>query len=135
MCVCVCVCLSTSHIHVAQIVGQLPKYLPLRRGFDAFLGLPFSVDDGQGFLSPCNESNEFSLSSGLGPSLPLPLIRQRSGNGKPAVSEIIEQPTDLRLLTARLLNFSLDFVETHANRFPARCVTHLLLSSTNLSTH
>ena len=34
-------------------LGQQPQYLPTARGFDSFLGLPFSVDDGLGFAPPC----------------------------------------------------------------------------------
>ena len=62
--------------------GQRPQYLPNRRGFDEFLGLPASVDDAQGYLSPCNGSAARLASAraaagvGLGPLLPLPLIRQ-----------------------------------------------------------
>ena len=33
--------------------GQQPQYLPAARGFDEFYGLPFSVDDGIGFISSC----------------------------------------------------------------------------------
>lgn len=43
---------------VAILAGQLPEYLPRERGFDAFLGLPFSVDDGDGFISTCSSTNE-----------------------------------------------------------------------------
>ena len=34
-------------------LGQTPSYLPTARGFDQFLGLPFSVDDGEGYASMC----------------------------------------------------------------------------------
>lgn len=106
-------------------LGQTPKYLPHRRGFDAFLGLPFSVDDGVGFASSCNSDTNTVDSAHtegshnerwaygrtrLGPSLPLPLIRQE-GN----VSEIVEQPTDLTLLTERLFNFTVAFSSEHAS--------------------
>ena len=112
--------------------GQLPSYLPTNRGFDEFLGLPFSVDDGAGYLSPCGNmsvgertariaaaSNAASMEqerhwsdvgAGLGPLLPLPLIRQIAAQN---VSEIVEQPTDLRLLTSRLLDHAVGFVRTH----------------------
>lgn len=97
----------------------------MQRGFDEFLGLPFSVDDGSGFLSACNGSvadveaatraaaleQPPHLGSGLGPLLPLPLIQQsRRGN----ISKIVEQPTDLRLLTSRLLAHATGFVRAHA---------------------
>ena len=87
--------------------------------------MPFSVDDGAGYLSPCppNGSSFASttppspaplatspepLRAGLGPLLPLPLILQR-GN----TSTIVEQPTDLRLLTSRLLDHATTFVKAH----------------------
>ena len=63
--------------------GQRTAYLPNKRGFDEFLGLPASVDDAQGYLSPCNGSrlggaSRAAAGVGLGPLLPLPLIRQAS---------------------------------------------------------
>lgn len=76
-------------------LGQQPQYLPTARGFDAFLGLPFSVDDGLGIVEPLTcptppsadnyttaavglGPTPYQLHSGtsLGPSLPLPLIRE-----------------------------------------------------------
>lgn len=109
-------------------LGQTPPYLPMRRGFDAFLGLPFSVDDGDGYTSPCATTNHPAesahgptqppldqLRSGarLGPSLPLPLIHQDVDTN---VSEIVEQPTDLTRLTARLYNFTAAFATAHAHQ-------------------
>ena len=49
--------------------------------------------------------------SGLGPSLPLPLIRQ---NGK-TESLSVEQPTNLRLLNQRLTDAAVDFTTAHAH--------------------
>jgi hypothetical protein len=125
--------------------GQQPQYLPLNRGFDYFLGLPFSVDDGTGFVSDChNESvntkvhykvgeiDKSGLGAGLGPQLPLPLIHQLRGGGggaryhsgsntsadsssaARALSEILRQPTDLRMLTAEYLAFVINFTRAHA---------------------
>lgn len=45
----------------------------------------------------------------LGPSLPLPLIRQ-SGKDE---SLIVEQPTNLRLLNQRLVNAAINFTSVH----------------------
>ena len=111
--------------------GQQPAYLPDARGFDAFLGLPFSVDDGAGFVSPCPANAAMDVGADavilggkggrvavnadrrggveLGLQLPLPLITQR-----PASSEITEQPTDLRLLTSRYSAFAQAFAAEHA---------------------
>ena len=65
--------------------------VPRERGFDVFHGLPFGVDDGEGFASQCEHmeaqvlarqsvaSDDYSHPSlKLGPSLPLPLIRRRT---------------------------------------------------------
>lgn len=41
----------------SQHLGQQPEYLPTARGFDAFLGLPFSVDDGLGIVVPATCPN------------------------------------------------------------------------------
>ena len=48
----------------------------------------------------------------LGPSLPLPLIRQR---GATSESIIVEQPTNLRLLNQRLTEAALNFTRAHAS--------------------
>ena len=75
--------------------------------FSAFLGTPFSVDDGIGVAPSCSPAAQDSLASSLGVELPLPLIMQnRSAN----VSMIVEQPTDLTKLTSRLVSFAERFV-------------------------
>ena len=38
--------------------GQRAEYLPKARGFDAFYGLPYSVDDGIGYTSNCTNDME-----------------------------------------------------------------------------
>lgn len=130
-------CLSAEHIVLvvhSQHLGQQPEYLPTARGFDAFLGLPFSVDDGLGIVVPANcpnppenDSNQtipataapsadfdgipmVGAGANLGPSLPLPLIRQ---SGK-TESLIVEQPTNLRLLNQRLVDAAINFTSIHA---------------------
>jgi hypothetical protein len=100
-------------------LGQQPQYLPQARGFDAFLGLPFSVDDGEGYAPPCaNASDDVGGGAGLGPQLALPLIRQRTRSGGAGVaneSVIVEQPTNIRQLTSRLVSFAKNFTQLHAN--------------------
>ena len=108
--------------------GQTPPYLPNRRGFDEFFGLPFSVDDGVAYLSSCGNHSAGSSAAAaaaaategelcaerarlrLGPQLPLPLLRQLGRNS----STIVEQPTDVRLLTSRLRDYAKDFVARKA---------------------
>lgn len=98
-------------------LGHLPQYLPTARGFDEFFGLPFSVDDGTGIAVPAscgashsnddgdNNNRSSELGGNLGPWLPLPLIRQSAKS-----SSIVEQPTNLRQLTARLTQDATRFV-------------------------
>ena len=125
--------------------GQQPQYLPRERGFDRFLGLPFSVDDGEGYVSNCsfvagsvsaNGNTEGEGVSGtssrhssrhnwqsapskkttqhpsvsLGPSLPLPSIRQDN-----STSIIVSQPTDLVPLTETWWNETKQFVSDYAH--------------------
>lgn len=113
-------------------LGQQPQFLPTARGFDQFLGLPFSVDDGTAFVSPCPpppgsdgqieqldwghaDVVEVAARSALGPSLPLPLIRQHAAANE---SIILEQPTDLRLLTSRLTAAAINFTIATPNDQP-----------------
>ena len=67
--------------------------------------------------------------SGLGPSLPLPLIRQ---NGK-TESLIVEQPTNLRLLNQRLTDAAVDFTTAHAHEPFFVCEWQRTLPSTTHS--
>ena len=103
--------------------GQQPQYLPRERGFDVFHGLPFSVDDGEGFASQCDQvearvpelAQHTNTAAGdvaswqpplkLGPSLPLPLIRQSANE-----SVIEEQPANLVPLTAKWWNTTREFL-------------------------
>jgi hypothetical protein len=117
-------------------VGQRTEYLPNRRGFDAFYGLPFSVDDGTGYASPCSPSSshlsprpqshagllptarswdpvsaapsDHPIADTLGPQTPLPLIRQIANE-----SLILNQPTDLVPLTADYARFAKNFSTVH----------------------
>jgi arylsulfatase A len=106
--------------------GQLPAYLPTARGFDEFYGLPFSVDDGVGYVSSCGagdkdveEEDKRLLATvakydlGLGPSLPLPKLRQVNGT-----NVIEQQPTDLTPLTAGLVNSTVDFLRRQRTEQP-----------------
>ena len=114
--------------------GQQPQYLPRERGFDRFLGLPFSVDDGEGYVSNCSFTGSVSAngntegvvgasrhslqsapsknatSVSLGPSLPLPSIRQDN-----STSIIVSQPTDLVPLTEMWWNETKQFVSDYAH--------------------
>ena len=107
--------------------GQRPEYLPKARGFDAFYGLPYSVDDGIGYASNCshvnntttggqhdlllgldNNNKEENIKNNkknvrLGPEIPLPLIQQLPDQA--GFGEILEQPTNLVPLSSNMLSF------------------------------
>ena len=69
-------------------LGQRREFLPTRRGFDHYLGIPYSVDMGASSWSP-------------GGFPPLPLL-----NG----DVVEEQPANLDLLTDKYLAFASDFI-------------------------
>ena len=108
--------------------GQRAEYLPKARGFDAFYGLPYSVDDGIGYTSNCTNDmeiinnnndgdNEIRMMEqkilhtkkknktrfGLGPEIPLPLVQQLPN--EESYGTILQQPTDLIPLSANMLDF------------------------------
>ncbi len=109
--------------------GQRAEYLPKARGFDAFYGLPYSVDDGIGFTSNCtndtetnnNHTNDYRVMEQkktrnkkskikyeknkirLGPEIPLPLVQQLPN--EESYGTILQQPTDLIPLSANMLEF------------------------------
>ena len=115
--------------------GQRPEYLPKARGFDAFYGLPYSVDDGIGYYTQCSNNNnktaemqtktidttgsaavhlstrtstfQQQTNIRLGPEIPLPLIRQLPDvyNESSEFGEILEQPTNLVPLSSNMVAF------------------------------
>ena len=72
-------------------LGQRPQFLPTNRGFDAYLGVPYSVDMGD---SPLNKNTQ--------PVLPL-----LDG------TKIVEQPVDFATLTSKYVNRTLSFIAAH----------------------
>ena len=98
--------------------GQLPKYLPMRRGFDVFHGLPYSVDDGIPNASTCGDTEETPYTTRglkLGPEISLPLIYQSKSDNK---SVIEEQPVDLTLLSSKMMSTFKDFTSSEVNKNP-----------------
>ena len=99
--------------------GQQPQYLPAARGFDEFYGLPFSVDDGIGFISSCGAALSVTRTTptpvGLGPGLPLPRLRQANG-----INVIEQQPADLTPLSEGLVNHTIDFLQRKLGKEAAR---------------
>lgn len=91
--------------------GQRAEYLPKARGFDAFYGLPYSVDDGIGYATNCTNASTTSTTTSissvtLGPEIPLPLIQQLPN--ETGYGQILEQPTNLVPLSANMLSFFKD---------------------------
>jgi len=117
-------------------LGQRHVYLPGNRGFDKYLGIPFSDDMGQGRASACPGGKsdtiecEASLSDDgwtrdaygeLGYLLPedsresgdpgaawTPLVRQEHGN-----TTVVEQPVDFTHLAEKYNKFATDFIMEH----------------------
>jgi len=82
-------------------LGDQPEFLPTRRGFDHYLGLPYSNDMG----GPANASAKGASRNGKDgqarPRPPLPLLRDQ---------KIIEAPVDQDLLTARYTQEAVKFI-------------------------
>jgi len=72
-------------------LGHLPKYLPTRRGFDSYFGIPYS-----------NDMN----------------LKSRGGKGVPLMrgEKIIEQPVNQNTLTLRYTEEAVRFIERSKNR-------------------
>jgi arylsulfatase A len=73
-------------------LGHLPQYLPRRRGFDGYFGIPYSND-----MSQRNNPNPIFRSM-----QPLPLVRDE---------KTIEEEPDQRFLTERYTKEALAFIE------------------------
>lgn len=70
-------------------VGTKAQFMPTSRGFDHYLGVPFSVDMGKSAWRP---TGEFP---------PLPLVLQ---------DEVVEQPANLDTLSIRFAAFADQFI-------------------------
>lgn len=107
-------------------LGQREVYLPGKRGFDYYLGIPYSVDMGEARATSCNgtqtvpaehskcveqQQQGTAKNSGDGGNDPggdiLPLVYQEKG--KP--TQVLEQPLDLTTLADKYNNFAVDFVK------------------------
>lgn len=83
-------------------LGVRPKFLPHNRGFQSYLGVPYSVDMGTSVWWPDEPGP-----SGWGyPLLPLPLLEGTDTNG----FKIVEQPVRLQNLTARYVARAEQFI-------------------------
>jgi len=95
-------------------LGQRPVYLPGSRGFDSYLGLPYSDDMGLARATACsvNEAEPALVSEDdveVDPgALFLPLIHMEGSN-----LTILEQPLDFTYLAQKYSQFAVDFIQAH----------------------
>jgi arylsulfatase A len=78
-------------------LGARDEYLPTARGFDEYLGIPYSQDMGSSFWEPHD--------SPLFQPVPIPLLN---------ATEIVEQPVALDSLVARYVNATSSFIARHS---------------------
>jgi arylsulfatase A len=114
-------------------LGQRAKYLPGSRGFDYYLGIPYSDDMGKARATSCNKSQGVSASPNgdMGDWMRqlyeeagyvdttvedqsdpagsfLPLVYQEFGKTK-----VLEQPLDFTTLADKYNDYVMNFVENH----------------------
>lgn len=85
-------------------LGHIPKYLPNAHGFDYWYGMPYPND-----MDDKHPLNEIFLKYDImkKPWPPLPLCR----NG-----EVIEQPTDVNLLTQKYTHETVQYIREHKDK-------------------
>lgn len=87
-------------------LGQLPKFLPMRQGFDSWFGLPFSHD--MRMTVPGDKGLQTDAYYQPKPEYwDVPLMRN---------NEVIERPVDHRTLTKRYTEEALRFITTNRDR-------------------
>ena len=117
-------------------LGQREMYLPANRGFDEYLGIPYSDDMGSAYTSPCEGEEEsdnvhdakqwdcqsYAEARYLHPDddcreleddpdpagKHLPLVHQADGQ-----TTILEQPLDFTTLAHKYERFATDFIENN----------------------
>ena len=122
-------------------LGQRIPYLPAARGFDEYLGIPYSDDMGDARATPCDDSGMRSppggkldkvdiildpyVEAGLAPRPSrseiqdpagafLPLVSQRKGPGGVVNTTVVEQPLDFSRLSQKYSDFATTFISDHA---------------------
>lgn len=114
-------------------LGQRRAYLPASHGFDEFLGLPYSVDEGMARTSSCEADGtagatdlvstgrrrrlQFGEQDGDAAEDFLPLIsqmRQGEASREGAPAQVLEQPADLTTLADKFVSFARGFISSHA---------------------
>jgi arylsulfatase A-like enzyme len=82
-------------------LGDQPKFLPTRRGFDHYLGLPYSNDMGGPTNVPAKKAATKKATGEATPRPLLPLLRDQ---------KVIEAPADQDTLTARYTEEAVRFI-------------------------
>ena len=123
-------------------LGQRAAYLPMSRGFDSYMGIPYSDDMGSGYASPCEEEEDgesrnrnekdaqqfdcksYAESRYLHPDDCGKFEADPDPAGKhlPLVHQkdgqttILEQPLDFTTLAEKYERFATDFIEENQDR-------------------
>ena len=119
-------------------LGNRPMFLPGNRGFDYYLGIPYSADMGNARATPCKSTSTTSSSNSSSSSITttsavariiqgsrvyaalqsdpaaafLPLVYQERGQ-QHANTTVLEQPLDFSTLGPKYNAFILDFLTAH----------------------
>jgi arylsulfatase A-like enzyme len=87
-------------------LGDQPEFLPTRRGFDHYLGLPYSNDMGGQANAPAKKIPK-KKDGEAAPRPPLPLLRDQ---------KVIEAPADQDTLTSRYTEEAVKFITANKDR-------------------
>ena len=99
---------STAHAGKWHLgVGESHQFLPTKRGFDHYLGIPYSHD-----MCPCSKCFHAAHNTSCHDTCRPDFV------GCPLFLDdtIIEQPTDLTSLTSKVTDFALNFIDGAADK-------------------
>jgi arylsulfatase A-like enzyme len=85
-------------------LGDQPEFLPTRRGFDHYLGLPYSNDMGGSANAAAKRADKKQKEGEARPRPPLPLLRD---------DKVIEAPANQDTLTARYTEEAVKFISAN----------------------
>ena len=96
-------------------LGDQPEFLPTRRGFDHYLGVPYSNDMGGRTNAPARKATKKKTDGEAAPRPPLPLLRDQN---------IIEALADQDTLIARYTEEAVKFITAHQEHPFFLCLLH-----------